>query len=101
MADRCRVRGVRRAAPERSPIRSGPSASVSSPLRGTPSTSRSRSPNELWRVDVAEGRPTVIPRLSDEEVDCLAAEWYENPPRGRLVERATGTSTGTVRPLIQ
>jgi hypothetical protein len=46
---------------------------------------------ELWRVDVAEGRPTVIPRLSDDEVDRLAEEWNEsNPPRGRLVPRGDG-----------
>jgi hypothetical protein len=47
--------------------------------------------DETWRVDVEEGRPTLIPRLSDEEVARLAAEWYErNPPRGRLVARGDG-----------
>ena len=52
---------------------------------------REPKPNDLWRVDVAEGRPTVIPRLSDEEVDRLAAESRErNSPRGQLVERGDG-----------
>jgi hypothetical protein len=57
---------------------------------------------ELWRVDVAEGRPTVIPRLSDEEVDRLAAEWYErNPPRGGLAPPGRRELQLAPRPLTR
>jgi hypothetical protein len=30
---------------------------------------REPKPNDIWRVDSLEGRPTVIPRLSDEQLD--------------------------------
>lgn len=48
-------------------------------------------PNNLWRVDAEEGRPTVIPQMSDEELEAWTAKVNaERPAGGRLVERGDG-----------
>jgi len=50
-------------------------------------------PNGLWRVDIEEGRPTVVPRMSDEELKEWGQRVHDASPRGRLVERGDGNSS--------